>query len=43
MNRASELGIRLALGASAGDLQARIVINTLAPAGLGLLVGVPVS
>ena len=37
--RAAELGIRMALGASAGDLQARIVLQTLSLASLGMLIG----
>jgi predicted permease len=37
--RAAELGIRMALGASAGDLQARIVLQTLSLASLGMIIG----
>lgn len=41
--RTAELGIRMALGASAGDLQARIMMQTLRLAGLGMLIGSAVS
>ena len=37
--RTAELGIRMALGASARDLQERIVLQTLRLAGLGMLLG----
>jgi predicted permease len=37
--RAAELGIRMALGASARDLQARIMLQSLGLAGLGMLIG----
>ena len=37
--RSTELGIRMALGASPSELQARIMLQTLRLAGLGLLVG----
>jgi len=37
--RTQEIGIRMALGASAGDLQARIIMLTLALALIGMLVG----
>ena len=37
--RTQEIGIRMALGASAGDLQARIIMQTLALALIGMLVG----
>jgi predicted permease len=37
--RTAELGIRMALGASARDLQQRIVLQTLRLAGLGMLLG----
>lgn len=37
--RAAELGIRMALGASARDLQVRILLQTLRLAGLGMLIG----
>jgi predicted permease len=37
--RAQELGIRMALGASAADLQAGIVAQTLRLAGVGMLIG----
>ena len=37
--RTQELGIRMALGASASDLQAGIVIQTLSLAGVGMLIG----
>jgi predicted permease len=38
--RTQDIGIRMALGASAGRLQSRIVLNTLGLAGLGMLAGV---
>jgi predicted permease len=41
--RTQELGIRMALGASARDLQARILLRTLSLAGLGMLIGVTAS
>jgi predicted permease len=41
--RTQELGIRMALGASARDLQARILVRTLGLAGLGMLIGVTAS
>jgi predicted permease len=41
--RTQEIGIRIALGASSGVLQARIVLQTLGLAGMGLLVGAIVS
>ncbi len=37
--RTTELGIRMALGATAGDLQARIMLQTLALVGIGMLFG----
>ena len=37
--RTAELGIRMALGASTGDLQARIMLQTLRLAGLGMVIG----
>ena len=36
---AGEIGIRLALGASAGNLQAVIIFETLGLAALGMLLG----
>ena len=41
--RTQEIGIRMALGAPAGELQARILLQTLALAGLGMLIGVAAS
>jgi ABC-type antimicrobial peptide transport system permease subunit len=41
--RVQEIGIRMALGASATDLQSRILLRTLGLAALGLLVGLAVS
>ena len=41
--RTQELGIRMALGASARDLQASILVRTLGLAGLGMLIGVTAS
>lgn len=41
--RTQELGIRMALGASARDLQARILLRTLSLAGLGMPIGVTAS
>jgi predicted permease len=38
--RTQELGIRMALGASPGDLQSRILLETLGLAGLGMLIGI---
>ncbi len=38
--RTQEIGIRMALGASPGDVQGRIVGQTLALAGLGMAIGV---
>jgi predicted permease len=37
--RTTELGIRMALGATAGELQARIMLQTLALVGIGMLLG----
>jgi ABC-type antimicrobial peptide transport system permease subunit len=41
--RTQEIGIRMALGASAGRLQARIILNTLGLAAAGMLLGVAAS
>jgi predicted permease len=41
--RSTELGIRMALGASPSELQARIMLQTLRLAGLGMLVGSVIS
>jgi ABC-type antimicrobial peptide transport system permease subunit len=41
--RTQEIGIRLALGASAGELQGRILLQTVKLAVVGLAVGVPAS
>jgi predicted permease len=41
--RVQEIGIRMALGASARDLQSRIVLRTLSLAGFGLVLGLAAS
>jgi len=41
--RTQEIGIRMALGAQAGDMQARIVLQTLSLAAIGILLGMAVS
>ena len=41
--RTQELGIRMALGASATGLQARIVLHTLRLAGIGMALGISAS
>src|SRR5207247_2573768 len=41
--RTQEIGIRMALGASARDLQVRIVMQTLALAAMGLVLGTVAS
>lgn len=41
--RVQEIGIRMALGASSGDVQSRIVLRTLSLAGFGLVLGLAAS
>jgi predicted permease len=41
--RTQELGIRMALGASARDLQGRVIVQTLRLAALGMLIGMAAS
>jgi len=41
--RTREIGIRMALGASAGDMQSRVVLETLRLAALGSVIGIGVS
>jgi predicted permease len=41
--RVQEIGIRMALGASSGDVQSRIVLRTLSLAGFGLVLGLTIS
>ena len=41
--RTQEIGIRMALGASAGVLQARILAHTLGLAGIGMVLGMAAS
>jgi predicted permease len=41
--RTQEIGIRMALGASAGELQMRIILQTLTLAAIGMLLGVSAS
>jgi ABC-type antimicrobial peptide transport system permease subunit len=41
--RTQEIAIRMALGASARDVQSRILLQTLGLAGIGLLIGVAAS
>jgi len=41
--RTQEIGIRMALGASAGDMQSRVVLQALRLAALGTLIGIAAS
>jgi len=41
--RTSEIGIRMALGASARDLQSRIMLQTLGLAAIGMVIGTGAS
>jgi predicted permease len=41
--KTQEIGIRMALGASAGSVQQRILVHTLGLAGLGMLIGAAAS
>ncbi len=41
--RVQEIGIRMALGASSGDVQSRIVLRTLSLTGFGLVLGLAAS
>ena len=41
--RTQEIGIRMALGAQAGDMQARIVLQTLKLAAIGIVLGMAAS
>jgi ABC-type antimicrobial peptide transport system permease subunit len=41
--RKQEIAVRMALGAAARDVQARIMLQTLGLAGLGMLIGIAAS